>query len=124
MTLIQVLLLLVIIAFCAATMAAMRKGWATPREGLFLAFVWLVAVLAVIWPDETTRIAKVLGVGKGTNLLLYCTVVAMVIGFLMIYARLRALRREMTLLVRQLAIRDAVVVQSSGDPAARAGSAE
>ena len=124
MTLIQVLLLLVIIAFCTATMAAMRKGWATPREGLFLAIVWLVAALAVVWPDETTRIAKVLGVGKGTNLLLYCTVVAMVIGFLMIYARLRALRREMTLLVRQLAIRDAVGMQSSGDPAARAGSAE
>jgi hypothetical protein len=33
----------------------------------------------------------------------------MMTGFLMVYVRLRRIRREMTLLVRQLAIRDAVI---------------
>ncbi len=63
--------------------------------------------IAIIRPGVTKIIANALGIGRGADLLLYCTVVAMMVGFLMIYARMRRLRREMTLLVRHLAIRDA-----------------
>lgn len=123
MTLFQILLLVVMAVLCGATFVAIRRGWATQREGLVLALVWLVAGLAIAWPDQTTRLAKIVGVGKGANLLLYCTVVTMMVGFLMVYARLRALRREMTLLVRHLALREATIAalpeaapREEGDP--------
>ena len=62
------------------------------------------AALAVVWPDATTRIARFVGLGRGVNLLLYCTVVVMMAGFFMVYIRLRRVRQELTLLVRHLAI--------------------
>jgi hypothetical protein len=68
--------------------------------------LWAAAGLAVIQPDLTTKVAHTVGIRRGADLLLYCAVVAMIAGFLMIYVRLRRLRREITLLVRELALRD------------------
>lgn len=104
----QVFLVTVMTCFLVATLAATFKGWATRREGVVWSAVWLAAALAAIWPDVTTRIAKALGIGRGANLVLYCAVVTMMIGFLLVYTRLRRLRRDVTLLTRHLAIRDAV----------------
>jgi hypothetical protein len=96
-----------------ATMVAVWKGWASRKEGFVWACVCVTAGVFVAEPGILGKLAKVLGIGRGADLLLYGSVVVMLIGFLMIYARLRQLRREMTLLVRDLAIRDAV----TGGPA-------
>jgi hypothetical protein len=90
------------------SLAAMAKGWLSRREGLIWAAVWLAAGTTVAWPRVTAVIARALGIGRGADLLLYCSVIAMIIGFLMMYSRLRAVRRDLTLLVRRVAIAQAV----------------
>lgn len=104
----------------AGTVIATTKGWMSRREGFFSACIWVLAGLAVTWPDATTRVARFVGLGRGANLLLYCAVFVMMLGFFMIYIRLRQLRREMTLLVRHLALREAGV----GDGRSALGDAE
>lgn len=80
----------------------------SPKLSLLTALVSLAAGLATIWPDATTRLAKLVGIQRGTDLILYCAVLAMMVGFFLFYIRLRILRRELTEVVRHLAIQEAV----------------
>ena len=89
------------------TIAAAIRGAATRREALFWSLLWVGMVVAVNRPDLLTGFARRLGIGRGADLLLYATVIAMLVGFVMFYARLRRLRRELTILTRELALRDA-----------------
>ena len=107
MNLFQIVFLVLAACLFVGSLVAAARGWATRREGLISALIWLVAAMAVAWPDTTTRLARLVGLGRGVNLLLYCTVVVMMVGFFMIYIRLRRVRRELTLLVRHLAILEA-----------------
>ncbi len=108
MNLFQTLALIAIAALFVLTLIAAVRGWATRRDALLWALLWLVAGVTIMWPGVTKVIANALGIGRGADLVLYCAVVVMMIGFLMVYVRLRRIRREMTLLVRELAIRDAI----------------
>ncbi len=116
MNLFQTLALVVVGGLFILTLVATLRGWATRREGFLWALVWVAAVVAIVWPDATTIIARKLGIKRGADLILYCAVVVMMIGFLMVYVRLRRIRRELTLLVRQLAIRDAVITSPLNPP--------
>ena len=112
----QVLALAVVFSLLILSLLAMRWGWATRRESLIWALVWLVAGGAIIWHDVTSVIARALGIGRGADLVLYCAVVVMMVGFLMVYVRMRRIRRELTLLVRELAIREAAVTSVAKPP--------
>lgn len=111
MNLFQILALVVVVSLLTLTVVATLRGWATRREGVIWTLLWLAAGVAILWPGVTKIVANALGIGRGADLLLYCTVVVMMLGFLMVYVRLRRIRRELTLLVRHLAIRDAVITQ-------------
>src|SRR6476661_4304403 len=63
----------------------------------------------VLFPDATSEIARVLGVGRGTDLLLYVTIFAGLHSCLLLYIRNRTVQRKLTELTRALAIKDAVV---------------
>ena len=109
MNLFQIIAIAAVGLLLVLILAAVGRGWTTRREGLVWSLVFLAAGTAILWPRVTGVIAKVMGIGRGADLLLYCAVVTMMIGFLMTYSRLQRLRRELTLLVRQLAIERAVV---------------
>ena len=114
LNLFQIITVAVLCCLFLTTVAAMLRRWVSRREGLVWALVWLAAGVAVVWPAVTGVVAGALGIGRGADLLLYCMVVVMMCGFMMVYVRLRHLRRDMTLLVRELAIRDAHV--AAGPP--------
>ncbi len=107
MNLFQYLALLVTIGLLVLSISAMIRGWATRRECLGWTVLWLIASVAIVRPDLMGSAAKTLGIGRGAALVLYCAVVFMFVGFLMVYVRLRRLRRDLTQLVRHLAIREA-----------------
>ena len=69
--------------------------------------IWTLGALAIIWPRSTMLVARWLGIGRGADLLLYSSVLLMLVGFFYVYARFRRLDRQITLLVRRLAIENA-----------------
>lgn len=107
MNVFQVIVLCVMAFLLIVDLVALARGWLTRKE----AFVWggicLIAAIAMDRPQFIQEIARALGIGRGADLILYCAVVITMIGFWMVYVRLRALRHEMTLLVRHLAILEA-----------------
>ena len=87
------------------------------RVGL-IAFAAL-NVYAVLQPDRLTWAANRLGVGRGTDLVLYLLVVAFIFGMLNFYLRFREIDRRFTELARTLAIREAEIVNSERNLLAR-----
>jgi hypothetical protein len=73
---------------------------------LAVAFFFLT-VGFVLFPDWTSEIARFVGVGRGTDLLLYLTIFAGVHSCLLLYVRTRRVERKLTALVRELALRNA-----------------
>lgn len=69
--------------------------------------LWIAGLLAVIYPDETTEIAKLVGIRRGADLLIYSAVLAFIVGFYVVSLRLRQMSREITLLTREVALLEA-----------------
>jgi hypothetical protein len=105
--------LLSLLAF--ATFRAALRGGIRKRVAAFWMLIWVAAGIAALWPRSTVLVARALGIGRGADLVLYCSVFAMLTGFFYIYTRFRRLDRSLTLLVRQLAIENAIA--PSGAPA-------
>jgi hypothetical protein len=71
------------------------------------------AIVAVIAPELTTRLANAVGVGRGTDLLLYALVVTFVFTTAGLYFRCRDIERRLVEISRAVALRDAI---STGGP--------
>ncbi len=82
----------------ARTQAIRRLGM------LFLA---LFAIVTVLLPDSLTEVAKLVGIGRGTDLVLYALVVAFVSFAATTYRRFREMELRYTRLARRLALDEA-----------------
>jgi hypothetical protein len=81
-----------------------RIGW---RRAAFWALLWTVG-LTVVWnPDLTTRFARIIGVTRGVDVVLYCSVLLLSYLVFRLYAALEVLDQVVTRLVSELALRDA-----------------
>lgn len=67
-----------------------------------------IAIVSIIDPDIPQAIANLLGVTRGTDLLLYLLIVVFVLTTLGLYFRLRDTDQHLRRLVRSLAIDDAI----------------
>jgi hypothetical protein len=72
-----------------------------------------LGVFFIAFPERTTDVAHLLGVGRGTDLLLYLAIVTGAFAVMVLYARLRRLERQLTDIAREGAIRDA---RGAGEP--------
>lgn len=105
--LIKLLLLLAIALVAAFFMrpAPGARGRAMRRLGT-VAFAFLAA-LSVIFPEVLTRVANLVGVGRGADLLLYALVIV-VLGFMGAnYRNRKAFEVTLTQLARRMAIDEA-----------------
>lgn len=89
-----------------------RRGAGWPVRLMVL----LAAVLAILFPGEVQNLAAAIGIGRGTDLILYLFVLAFVVVSFYFYARTVQLQRQVTQLVRHLAIQEAR--KGDGDNAA------
>lgn len=107
MLIVQVLLLLAILA---VLLILIRRGQ-TVRTRAFkrVAFVaFLVAtVYAILRPQDVTWVANRIGVGRGTDLLLYCLAMAFFAWAVNTYVRFRNLEARFAELVRAVALQNA-----------------
>lgn len=71
--------------------------------GLFV----LAAVLSILFPQWLSWVARAIGVGRGTDLLLYALVITFLVFVYTQYRRNMALQREITLLARKIALLEA-----------------
>jgi len=64
----------------------------------------IVGVIFILNPQITTHIANFIGIGRGTDLMLYLFILASLFYVAAMNTRHRRLKRQMTLIVRALAL--------------------
>ncbi|MBR4221741.1 MAG: DUF2304 domain-containing protein, partial [Victivallales bacterium] len=105
MSLIQLIILL-FLAFSFLMVLLVMKGHLAGR--LFFIVQFIVGALFVVFPDLSSQIGKLLGVGRGTDLVLYFLVVLFYMTVLLFIAAMRRLERRQTIILRQLALQNAI----------------
>jgi hypothetical protein len=74
---------------------------------LLLAGFIVAAVVAILFPEMTSVAANAVGVGRGTDLLLYALVIAFLGYIATTFKRFDELSRKITLLTRELSLAEA-----------------
>ncbi len=97
---------LLLLAILVTAVAAFRRriAWG---PALFWLALWLAATAAILAPELTVVVARFLGIDRGADLVFYCAILAMLGGFFLTYLKLRRIEKDITVLVRQMAILDA-----------------
>jgi small membrane protein len=68
--------------------------------------VGLLGAVTIFDPEITTRIARALGIARGADLLIYLVALAFLVSWFYFYQRIRSLSAAVTMLARELAIRN------------------
>lgn len=64
----------------------------------------LIGMVLVIAPELSTRIANLLGIGRGADLLVYLFIIAGLFYAVSLRARIKRLEQQLTALIRQTAL--------------------
>lgn len=110
----QILVLALLALLMLLTVRGVFRGQMRKRIAVFWTLVWGGSAAVLVWPNSTVRVARALGIGRGADLLLYCSVLVMLVGFFYVYIRFRRMDRQLTLLVRELAMRNPSLPPPSG----------
>jgi hypothetical protein len=86
--------------------------------------IWLLAGVAILNPDLTTRIAKLLGIGRGADLLIYLLALAFLFLVFYLYQRFQRIESALTELARHIAIQEAKATASNASSAAPVSAAD
>lgn len=96
-----------LLAFLAIQSAAAVVLGRSPIFNSFRCAIWILGSLLVCFPNLLTLIAHQMGIGRGTDLLLYTIVVVGVSSVFHLKSRQWGVERSLTLLARQYALEHA-----------------
>ncbi len=109
----HLILIQVVVVLFAAYAASRSVGRFRKRTiglgelALWLAF-WAAVGGCVLVPNIVQRFALLMGVGRGADAVFYLSFVAMSYAFFRLYMRTRHLEQQLTVLVRKLALKEAL----------------
>jgi small membrane protein len=104
---------------------SLRRWAATGQLGVcaLQCLVWTAALMGILWPELTTRLAETVGIGRGADLVLYVFCLAFIWISFLLYGRTLRAERALAELVTQFALVGAVRHRPPGDdPATRDGA--
>ncbi len=107
MTLFQIVFVPLCGAMALLIAIRMALGRISRRSGFFWTFVWTSAAFLISKPTSTTTIAGWLGIGRGTDLVLYLATLAGLAASIHFYLQQRRLEILVTDLIRRAALGDA-----------------
>ena len=110
--LIQVLLVLAVLVILFVFVRRSSAIYVQASKRVALVLFAVANVYAVMRPNDLSALANLVGVGRGTDLVLYALVVAFMAGMFSYYQRFRVVDRRYTELARTVALREAEIVNS------------
>lgn len=102
--LIQIVLTGFLLFALSRVLLQLRQGKLTVGEFLFWAGLFILALAGVLDPELTSYIAKVLGIGRGADVVLYTSIALIFYLIFRLSIGLEEIRREITELVRKIAL--------------------
>jgi hypothetical protein len=84
---------------------------------LLRVLVGLAAASAILWPEATNRLARIFGIGRGADLVMYVIGLLGIAAFFYFYQKTRSLESQVTGLVRFLALERRAQAEAQPAPA-------
>jgi hypothetical protein len=106
MSIIQVLILLFALFAISRTIRQFKQGALSIAWLIVWIVFWIVVGIVVLSPQTTDAIAKLVGVGRGADFVIYISLVALFYLVFRMFVKIEDVEREITKLVRKLAIEE------------------
>lgn len=90
----------------AASRAILRFRGGSIHLGalLFWMMVWAVATIVVFSPEQTTEVARILGIGRGVDVIVYSSIALLFYLVFRLHVYLEDIRSEISALIREIAL--------------------
>jgi hypothetical protein len=118
--LIQILLIAAVLLLLLAFLRHHGKSHTAAGVKLGFAVFMVFGVLAVLLPDQVSKVANFVGVGRGTDLLLYGMVVAFGFATINTFLRFKELELRYAKLVRAVALQNSTIPDEKASEASDA----
>lgn len=82
----------------------MREKVVSTQTALFWITIWIAALIGILLPKTTTRVAEFFGVGRGVDVIVYISLALLFYLVFRIYVMIEDLRHEITEIVRHIAL--------------------
>lgn len=99
-------------AFVIGLVAGAARGRIRRATALAWGMLWIAAAVTIAKPEITKIAAQALGIARGADLVFYSGILAMFVGFFVVYVKLRRIDTTLTKIVRHIAMDEA----SPGSP--------
>ena len=101
---VQIVLVLAVIVVSLALMRGGSNARHLAIRRIMLVIFAVVAALSIFFPELLTMLARSLGIGRGTDLVLYGLIVSFMVFMATTYQRFRHMETTLTQLSRRIAI--------------------
>ena len=99
------ILLFIFVIFAASRAILQFKGGTIRFSALtFWLLIWLVALVAIFYPEETTKLAQVLGIGRGVDVVVYASIAILFYLVFRLHVYLENIRTEISRLIREVSL--------------------
>lgn len=106
--LLPVQIILFIFVLFAASRAVLQFRGGTIRFGAlsFWLMVWTVALVAIFYPEETTHLARILGIGRGVDIVVYASIAILFYLVFRLHVYQENIRTEISQLIREVSLKE------------------
>src|SRR3989304_7237223 len=106
LTTIQIVLLIFVIFAISRVILRLKEKLLSTQTAFFWILIWLAALVGILLPKTTTKIASFFGVGRGVDVIVYISLALLFYLVFRIYVMIEDLRHEITNLIRELALQN------------------
>lgn len=115
MTLVQILAIGLIILILIKTVADFKKKKFTLSAFVFWMSLWIIILVVAVLPQVTGFFARLLGVGRGIDVVVYFSILFILFILFKIITSLEKMNREITEIIRHLALKNSKKNEDSFD---------
>ncbi|CAA9228735.1 MAG: hypothetical protein AVDCRST_MAG83-1757 [uncultured Arthrobacter sp.] len=104
---VQLVLVLVVVGFSLVLIRGGSNAKHMAIRRIMILLFAVAAVLSIFFPTILTQFARIVGVGRGTDLVLYALIVSFLVYMSTTHQRFRSMETTMTKLSRRIALDEA-----------------
>ncbi len=104
--LLPVQIILFIFILFAASRAVLQFRGGSIRFGAlsFWLMIWGVALIAIFYPEQTTKFARIVGIGRGVDVVVYASIALLFYLVFRLHVYLENIRSEISSLIREVSL--------------------
>lgn len=103
----QILFSVFAVGALVATGLQFKNKGLSGRAAFFWGVVWIGAWAVVMWPESTQQVAQTLGIGRGTDVVVYAAIATIFFLLFRLHVKMETINRQVTQVVRREAVENA-----------------